>query len=139
MNYHFELRSKTEFRDLDALGHVYHVNYMVFFENVRTEFWNQVTGKSGLEALDFVMARIECDFLAPVYLAEELVSRVRVARVGRKSVTLEYLIESLSRQRPVARGLTVQVAYDYESRAPKALEAPVKARLEELLAGANPA
>ena len=133
MNYHHQLRSKIEFRDLDGVGHVYHVNYLVFFENVRTEFWTQITGKSGLEALDFVMARIEVDYQAPVYLGEEIVSKVRVARLGRKSITLEYSIESLTQGHDVAKGLSVQVPFDYSCRQPKELDPQVRARLESLL------
>ena len=129
MDFHFELRSRVELRDLDALGHVYHVNYLVFFENVRTAFWFEVTGQQGLEALDFVMATVTCNYHAPVYMGEEVSSRLRVDRVGSKSLTLAYEVFSHSQDRLVADGTSVQVAYDYSTRQSKVLSDPLKERL----------
>lgn len=129
MDFHFELNSRVELRDLDALGHVYHVNYLVFFENVRTAFWFEVTGHQGLEALDFVMATVTCNYHAPVYMGEQVCSRLRVEKVGTKSLTLAYQIYSHSQDRVVADGTSVQVAYDYSTRQSKALQPELRERL----------
>ncbi len=130
VNYCFEKRSGVELRELDALGHVYHVNYLVFFENVRTAFWLEVKGESRLEALDFVMANVTIDFVAPVYFGDTLVSRLGVEKIGSKSLTLVYEVFSESQQQVVARGSSVQVAYDYTTRRSKTLEPELVERLE---------
>ncbi|MGE0493942.1 MAG: acyl-CoA thioesterase [Vulcanimicrobiota bacterium] len=129
MDFHFELNSRVELRDLDALGHVYHVNYLVFFENVRTAFWFDLTGHQGLEALDFVMATVTCNYHAPVYMGEQVCSRLRIEKVGNKSLTLAYEVYSSSQGRVVADGISVQVAYDYSSRQSKAMAPELKERL----------
>src|SRR4029078_1685342 len=55
----------VRFRDLDALGHVNHAVYLTYFESARIAYWLHATKRTGLGALDMILARAEIDFRAP--------------------------------------------------------------------------
>lgn len=112
--FRFELPVEVRFRDLDALGHVNHATFLSYLEEARTAYWMQLTGVLNLKALDFILARVECDYRSSLEFPETVQVGVRCTRIGGKSFDLEYRIR---RQDGVlaATGRTVQVGYDYST------------------------
>lgn len=132
MKWHHLRRTQITFRDLDGVGHVYHPTYLCFLEDARTEFWQMIPGKKGLESLDFVIARVELDYKSSLTLGEAIEVRLRVSAVGTKSFALVYDIFSLDRQQTVLVASTVQVAFDYSTRTSMALSEEVRQKLLDL-------
>jgi acyl-CoA thioester hydrolase len=113
-DFRFELALEVRFRDLDALGHVNHATFLTYFEEARTAYWMKLTGTRNRTALDFILARVECDYRTSLEFPETVRVGVRCSRIGGKSFDLEYRI--LRADGAVAAlGRTVQVGYDYAS------------------------
>lgn len=104
---------EVRWRDLDALGHVNNAVYFTYFEMARTRFLNKIRERRGVEDVDFILASVRCDFLSPVVFGEILTVGIRVPAVGRTSFEFEYEVRSANDGRPVARGRSIQVAFDY--------------------------
>src|SRR4030095_11218900 len=81
---------RVYYEDTDTGGIVYYANYLKFFERARTEWLRSVgferkelANKAGLR---FVISRVECEFLKPARLDDEIELDVRVARAGAASM-----------------------------------------------------
>lgn len=111
-DYRFELPIEVRFRDLDALGHVNHATFLTYFEEARTAYWMQLTGNRDRSALDFILARVECDYRTSLEFPETVRVGVRCTRIGGKSFDLAYRILRANGTL-AAVGRTVQVGYDY--------------------------
>ncbi len=84
---------RVYYEDTDTGGVVYYANYLKFFERARTE-WLRAAGfgQQALaeeQGLQFVVARIECDYRRPAKLDDVIQLDVRVVQAGRVSVTFE--------------------------------------------------
>lgn len=129
-DYRFELPIELRFRDLDALAHVNHATFLTYFEEARTAYWMQLTQTRELKALNFIIARIECDYRASLEFPQTIRVGVRCSRLGGKSFDLEYRI---LRQDGVlaAVGRTVCVGYDYATGQTRPLNDQARRLLEE--------
>lgn len=129
-DFRFELPLEVRFRDLDALGHVNHATFLTYFEEARTAYWMKLVGTGTLDALDFILARVECDYRASLVFPETVRVGVRCSRIGGKSFDLEYRV---LRQDGglAATGRTVQVGFDYSSGTTRPIEEHARRMLTE--------
>lgn len=132
--YSFKLPIRVRFRDTDMMGHVNNAVYLTYFEAGRVEYWIALTGNPSLDDLPFILARTEIDFLAEARAAEDLTLGVRAGRLGNKSFDLEYLLVRDADGEPVARGLSVQVMFDYESKQAQPLDDETRRMIGEFKA-----
>ena len=84
---------RVYYEDTDTGGVVYYANYLKFFERARTE-WLRAAGfaqqaLASEHGLQFVVARLECDYLRPARLDDVIEIDVRVTQAGRASVVFE--------------------------------------------------
>jgi len=84
-------RIETRFRDLDALGHVNHVVYLTYVEQARTKYFEDVLGLR-IPALNWVIARVACDYALPLAFAETVDVGWRLTRLGRASADYEFVL-----------------------------------------------
>ena len=103
----------VRFRDLDALGHVNNAVYLTYFESARIAYWLHATKRTGLGALDMILARAEVDFRAPLAYGESIEIAVGCTSIGRSSFVLESDMHERTRDRLVAESRKVLVYYDY--------------------------
>ena len=125
---------EVRFRDLDALGHVNNAVYLTYLESARIAYWMHVTKRSGLDALDMILARVEIDYRSPLSYGEAVDVTVRCASMRRSSFVLEFAARERSAGRLVAEARKVLVHYDYA--ASKSLALP--AELKDLLRAQDP-
>lgn len=128
--YNFKMPIKARFRDTDMLGHVNNSVYSTYFESGRLEYWAQLNGGLSFENWPFILARSEIDFLAEAHVGDELTLGVRVARLGNKSFDLEYFLVRDADARPIARGRSVQVMFDYRTKKTLPIDDDTRALLE---------
>jgi acyl-CoA thioester hydrolase len=114
-----EHRLQTRWTDFDALGHVTHVAYPVFFDEARDAFMTEAVG--GFERWPSVVAHISIDHRSELrHPLAEVVVRTRVVALGRTSVTFEQA--ALAPGDSVAATCrSVIVAWDSDARKPRAL------------------
>ncbi len=106
----------VRYGDLDPQGHVNNARYLTYLENARVAYLKHLDlwdGKSFLE-VGIILASINLDFKAPIIMAHDIRVGVRVSRLGRKSLDMDYLIEEKNTRQCFAAGSTVLVAYDYQ-------------------------
>ena len=91
--FRFKWPVRVYYEDTDAGGVVYYANYLKYFERCRTE-WLRALGvdQSALareQGLQFVVARIEAEYLRPARLDDELAIEARASQIGRCSILFE--------------------------------------------------
>jgi acyl-CoA thioester hydrolase len=112
---------QVRFRDTDAMGHVNNAVYLTYLEVARTAYWQRLFAIASYNEVDFILARAEVDFVAPVFVHSQATVWIRVSEIGRKSFRFAY--ELVADGGLALRGETVQVMYDYARAASKPLAA----------------
>jgi len=87
-------------------------------------------GKSYFD-LGWIVADVHISFLAPIYLTQKIRIGVRVARLGNKSMTLEYQIEDENNGEVLTKAETVMVHFDYHSHTSQPIPDDWRAKISE--------
>ena len=89
----FSAQTRVGFSDTDAQGIVYFGRYLPYFDLARVEYHRNL-GLLGMdigeEGQEFVMRACTIDYLAPAVFDDLIEVYVRMARIGRTSVTYEF-------------------------------------------------
>ena len=118
---------RVYYEDTDTGGVVYYANYLKFFERARTE-WLRAAGfgqqtLASEQGLQFVVARIECDYKRPARLDDVIQLDVRVVQAGKVSVVFE---QTARRGEEVLATARVRAGcVDTKTLAPRAMPAPM--------------
>ena len=127
---------RVYYEDTDTGGVVYYANYLKFFERARTE-WLRAAGfgqqdLATEQGLQFVVARIECDYMRPARLDDVIELDVRVIKAGRVSIVFE---QTARRGGDVlATALVRAGCVDTKTLAPRAMPAPMVAAMKTMMA-----
>ena len=82
--------ARVWFSDTDAQGIVYYGRYLPYFDHARTEYHRHLgVSAAGFEGREFVMRALNVEYHAPARFDDLLEIFVRLARIGRTSVTYE--------------------------------------------------
>ena len=103
-------RVEVRFRDLDALGHVNHVVYLSYVEQVRTQYFHDVMGIRVPAGLTWVIATVSCEYLLPLAFCDVVDVGWRISRLGGASAEYEFVL--MRGTELVARGSGVLVNSD---------------------------
>jgi acyl-CoA thioester hydrolase len=124
------IRQDVAWGELDALGHVNHTVFLRWFENVRMAWFERVgiaaLMRESVGAFGPILARVTCDYRAPVGFPDAIFASARCSRLGNSSLTLANRVWSVGREAIVAEGEVVIVMFDY--RAGRSVEIPPVAR-----------
>jgi acyl-CoA thioester hydrolase len=89
----FSAQTRVGFSDTDAQGIVYYGRYLPYFDLARVEYHRNL-GLLGMdigeEGEEFVMRALTIEYLAPAVFDDMIEVYVRMARIGRTSVTYEF-------------------------------------------------
>jgi acyl-CoA thioester hydrolase len=132
---------RVYYEDTDTGGVVYYANYLKYFERARTE-WLRAAGfgQQDLaigEGLQFVVARVECDYRRPARLDDLIDIDVRVIRAGPASVVFDQVArrgDDVLAQARIRAGCV-----DAKTLAPRAMPAPMLEAMKSMVFNeANP-
>ncbi|MCD6160893.1 MAG: acyl-CoA thioesterase [candidate division Zixibacteria bacterium] len=91
----FKTSFQTRFYEVDLQGVVHHSVIIKYLEIGRVEYWKDI-GVGYQDFLDsglqYVVAKVECNYIKPLYFDRMITIMVRTSRVSRTSITYEYLI-----------------------------------------------
>ena len=93
----FSSLTRVGFSDTDAQGIVYYGRYLPYFDAARVEYHRHMKTRYEDYEGDLVMRATNIEYLAPARFDDLVEVFVRVARIGRTSVTYEmaaYLVET---------------------------------------------
>lgn len=88
-DYAFSVRTRVAFSDTDAQGVVYYGRYNPYFDLARGEYLRSLGLLHRDSGGEFVMRANDVEYFAPARFDDEIDIHVRVARIGRSSITFE--------------------------------------------------
>jgi acyl-CoA thioester hydrolase len=112
----YSIKIVVPYGDVDMMNHVNNARYLTYFEDVRSEFLCSGDRPIDLMETGIIIARAEIDYKSPSTWRDELTVKIRTSYVGDSSWIYEYEILNEKKNRLVAVGKTVQVAYDYGAK-----------------------
>jgi acyl-CoA thioester hydrolase len=113
----FKYPIQIRYGDLDPQWHLNNAHTVILIEQSRTAYLRKLELWDGQDFfnLGLIVADIHVAYLAPVALEQHVQIGVRVAKIGNKSLTMEYLMEDQDTLQPLARAETIMVAFDYHT------------------------
>ncbi len=127
--YAFTARTRVGFSDTDAQGIVYYGRYNPYFDLARVEYLRSVGLLRYESAGEFVMRANDVEYFAPARFDDELEIHVRVARVGRTSITYEFAAHKLPEGTLMVTAHQTLVYIDLAQRVALPIPDDYKARL----------
>ncbi len=116
--FHFHHPIEIRYGDLDPQGHVNNAKYLTYIEQARIHYLIHLglfsEGQSFMD-VGIILADAHITFKSSIEFGQRVRVGVRTARLGNKSLTMEYRIEDTVTGAPLATGDTVLVAYDYRT------------------------
>jgi acyl-CoA thioester hydrolase len=91
----FSMPIKLYFEDTDALGIIYHANYIKYFERARTDWLRAADLDHGplMEmGIGFVIRSADIEWLSPLTIDAQIEATAQVLTLGRSSITLAQTI-----------------------------------------------
>ena len=130
-DYRHRTTLQVRFRDVDAFGHVNNAVFFSYVEQARIRYLLDVlTPAEPFDRLPLILARVELDFLAPIFFGDEVEVETRVDRIGRTSFGMSHRMTSGADRRLVGDVHTVLVVYDYGRSAPMPVPDEWRSRME---------
>lgn len=121
--------------DIDAFGHLNNAKYLVLFQEARVQ-WSFIQEKVRTEAptlTEMVVARAEVDFIEPIYEGGLFYDvTLWVETIGGSSFKLSYEVTGADGT-IFAKGMTVQVAVDMQTKKSRPLSDTERAFLTQYL------
>lgn len=116
--YIYQTSAKVRFCETDANQHVSHVSYLIYFEQARTEFLESLSAYFKWWDSDYtvVLARQAVSYRAPAYYGQLLDIYTGVARIGRSSLDLYYLIRRRDQEEILTVGDSTVVLVNFATQ-----------------------
>jgi acyl-CoA thioester hydrolase len=117
-NFRFYHPIEVRYGDLDPQGHLNNARYLTYLEQARIHYIKHLGLWQGGSFLNIgiILADAHITFRAAVQFGQAVQVGVRVARLGNKSLEMEYRMEDAQTGEELATGATVLVAYDYQKQ-----------------------
>lgn len=107
------------YADTDAMGIVYHTNYVKWFEIGRTEMMRAiglVYAEMESETFNLPLSEAYCHYLAPARYDDVVLIDTQVGYVRRASIRFDYEIWDEGRTRQLVEGYTVHACTNREGK-----------------------
>ena len=123
----FSVNIEPRFYETDALGHINNASIAAWLEIVRMKFIASLCDPDTYEAMHWILASIQIDFIAETFFGSDVTGRVTEAVPGNTSLTV--LCEMYQGGKLTVKGRAVLVFMDGETRAPVRLPESLRGRL----------
>ena len=118
------VKIRAIYADTDAMGIVYHTNYIRWFEVGRTELFRDMgILYTEVEAAGFnlPLTQVYCHYLLPTHYDELIFVETEIAYLKRASMKFAYLIRDEKREKLLTEGYSIHACTD---RAGKIIRIP---------------
>jgi acyl-CoA thioester hydrolase len=120
--------TRVWFSDTDAQGIVYYGRYLPYFDHARVEYHRHLGGLTVADA-NFVMRASQVEYHAPARFDDLIEVFVRIARIGRTSISYECAAYRLPEDALMVTATQTVVLVDTVARRPQ----PIPDALRELV------
>ena len=114
IDYHFEMPMRVRDYEVDVQGIVNNANYLHYMEHTRHEFCRQAGfsfAKMHSMGIDPVLRKIEVEYIHPLGLGEEMVSKLAIRREGARFIFVQDIYK-LPGGEPVIKALVTVVCLE---------------------------
>ncbi|KIL39910.1 hypothetical protein SD70_16920 [Gordoniibacillus kamchatkensis] len=141
--YRFSSPAKVRFCETDANGHMNHVTAVIYMEQARTDFLLGL-GLFGREQAErsgntFVLAGQSVAYRSQAYFGDPIDTYVRVSRIGRSSLDMEYVLLHRQTSAVIATGTSTMVHFDVKEQRSTPLPGDLEGRIAAFEASLPPA
>lgn len=124
---------RVYYEDTDSGGVVYYANYLKFMERARTE-WLRHLGFEQDELIAqhnvlFAVRHVEVDYRQPARFNQQLVVSVRVAEIGKASLTFEQQVRRESDDSLLCHGRVKVASLDAERFKPCSIPSALREKI----------
>ncbi len=109
--------TRVWFSDTDAQGVVYYGRYLPYFDHARVEYHRHL-GALLTPGAEFVMRALQVEYHAPARFDDLIETFVRIARIGRTSITYECAAYRLPADELMVTATQTAVLVDLTARRP---------------------
>lgn len=120
----FQIESKVRYSETDMSGHINNISYFIYFEQARAEYLDSIHFFDG--QVNAVTADLCCHYHNEAFFPDTMQIGVRVAKMGSKSIDLEYYIHSTHNDRLIATGQGTLVVIDQETKKSTAIPESIR-------------
>ena len=120
--------NRVWFSDTDAQGVVYYGRYLPYFDHARVEYHRHL-GTLAIDGAEFVMRALQVEYHAPARFDDLIEVFVRIARIGRTSVTYECAAYRLPDESLMVTATQTAVLVDLAGRRPFPVPEAVRAHV----------
>lgn len=111
------MEAQIRFNDIDVLGHVNNSIYLQLADLAKMKYFMAVLGdRFDPRQVGLVIANINCDFVAPAYIEENLQMLTRTLSISHKSLIIEQRLINRDTAEVKCVARTVMVSYDPVAR-----------------------
>lgn len=128
------VKINVQWGEMDALGHVNNVQFIRYFETARV-YMMSVSGLWGLyesKGIMIVLAKIECNFIQPLYFPDTITAQARIVSMGSSSMVVEHQIIS-EKSGLAAQGNGIIVFVDQKTGKSTPIPADIRAQIEAMM------
>jgi acyl-CoA thioester hydrolase len=109
------VKIRVIFADTDAMGIVYHTNYIRWFEVGRTELFRDMGilyGEVEAAGFNLPLTQVYCHYLLPTHYDDLIFVDTEISYLKRASMKFAYLIWDEKREKLLTQGYTVHACTD---------------------------
>lgn len=127
----WKLKIEPRFNETDALGHINNTVLPVWFEQARNPIFKYFTPNLDPQDWHLIIAKIDVEFLAELYLQYEVEIRTYLSKIGNSSMVIEH--QAWQRETLCAKGSTVMIHFDHINKCATPIPNEIKEALSEFL------
>ena len=135
----FSIRRRIQFAETDMAGIVHFANYFRWMEEVEHAFFRSLglsvamtldDGRGGGQRIGWPRVNVGCEYYGPVKFEDEMELRLRITKVGGKS--LSYEVDFLLGEKLIALGKSTSVCCEHTPTGLRAIAIPpaIREKLE---------
>jgi acyl-CoA thioester hydrolase len=120
--------------DMDAFGHVNNAVYLRYFEDGRMAYFDRIGVDEYKQQANLgpIMARVSCDFRAPLHYPDAIQIGTRSVLLSAGKLSMQFAVYSEKLGRIVADGEGLVLYYDYSLGRSCDIPQPIVAAMENL-------
>ncbi len=130
-----EVKIRVIYADTDAMGIVYHANYIKWFEVGRAELFREIgIVYADIEAAGYYLplSEVHCHYITPARYDEIIVVATEIVYIRRASMKFNYTITDENMEREIAEGYTLHAFTDKNCKVIRAPEDMIN-RVKDIL------
>ncbi|MCK5306323.1 MAG: acyl-CoA thioesterase [Candidatus Omnitrophica bacterium] len=125
----FSLTIIPRFGETDVLGHINNTTLPCWFERARNPLYKIFNPAMNLKKWNLIMARMEFDFLAELFLDKEVEIKTYIIKIGNSSIHIGQ--EAWQEGRLKVKGRNVGVYYDFAAKKSVRVPDDLREKLKE--------